>query len=203
MNLKIIIKKPAGIYKALNGINQESKIVLQRTTSDFISRAPAWIARAVASEYNITGKEVKTSIKQTTPQGKMKLGGGKVVENKALLVEGRRLTPRVGPGLSGDGPGKRFSLGTTGKKRTVKATIKKGQRKVIHTIAFIASPKSTQLPFMRTGKSRYPIEAIKTLSVPQMVDNELVRKKIYAEIEKGISARVDNHLKAAEKRINS
>lgn len=54
---------------------------------------------------------------------------------------------------------------------------------------------STQIPFQRESESRYPIKSIKTLSVPQMIENEKVQPLIQQNIDEGLSKRLENHVK--------
>ena len=74
----------------------------------------------------------------------------------------------------------------------------KGQRKNLPAGVFLASSGgegSTQIPFQRESESRYPIKSIKTLSVPQMIENEKVQPLIQQNIDEGLSKRLENHVK--------
>ena len=51
------------------------------------------------------------------------------------------------------------------------------------------------MPFQRESESRYPIKSIKTLSVPQMIENEKVQPLIQQNIDEGLSKRLENHVK--------
>lgn len=52
--------------------------------------------------------------------------------------------------------------------------------------AFLASANNAELAFARLGSTPMPIEAIKRLSVPIMIENEKVSPQIQSEIEKRI-----------------
>ena len=54
---------------------------------------------------------------------------------------------------------------------------------------------SVQIPFQREGSERYPIKSIKTLSVPQMIENKKVQPIIQEKIDEGLSKRLENHVK--------
>lgn len=49
--------------------------------------------------------------------------------------------------------------------------------------------------FQRTGKSRFPIKVLKTLSVPQMITNTNVEEKIQAQAAAKLQERVNHEIK--------
>lgn len=77
---------------------------------------------------------------------------------------------------------------------SVKAEIIKGKKVKITLGAFVAPAakgSQTYIPFQRTGSGRGAIEAIKTLSVPQMITNEDVAKDIIEHIGGSVSKEVE------------
>ena len=83
------------------------------------------------------------------------------------------------------------------KPYTVKATIIKGQRTALGAGSFIASGNGgSVLPFQRTAEGRKPIEAVRTLSVPQMIDGR-AREGIQEAISTGLEKRFAHHIEQA------
>ena len=74
----------------------------------------------------------------------------------------------------------------------VTATIKDG-KKATYPKAFLGKPNGTSLPFQRQGQSRYPLEVIHTLSVPQMISNEQVAKGVEERITQLAEQRLKHH----------
>ncbi|MFR2694364.1 MAG: hypothetical protein ACLTBV_30970 [Enterocloster bolteae] len=110
-------------------------------------------------------------------------------ESVVLTYKGRVLTPT------------HFKMKPTQRKPKpyrVSQEVFKGQRKNLPVGVFLASSGgegSTQIPFQRESESRYPIKSIKTLSVPQMIENEKVQPLIQQNIDEGLSKRLENHVK--------
>jgi hypothetical protein len=72
----------------------------------------------------------------------------------------------------------------------------KGRRQSIKSSqAFLMRGKGgTVLPYRReAGAGRYPIKHLTTLSVPQMVENTLVRSNIDKQIRDGMLKRLEHH----------
>ena len=81
----------------------------------------------------------------------------------------------------------------------VKATIIKGKRTSLPPGTFIASGKGgSVLPFQRSGESRMPIEAVRTLSVPQMIEGR-AKETIEKNISEQLGKRFEHHIKQITK----
>ena len=86
----------------------------------------------------------------------------------------------------------------------VTAQIKrKSGRKPLGRKVFLGTPRNAkentpQLPFQRMD-ARYPIEVVKTISVPQMVTNNIVSNNIHDRINKELSKRLQHHLERLSK----
>lgn len=180
----------ANIQNVIDGLEKEkalSKKVIERTVGDMRTRGPGWVSKAVREEYNISPKDVKEAC-HTEKAGSLSLGGAHV-DDVALVYRGRVLTPT------------HFKMRPTTrppKPKLITAEIRKGQRKTLSSIAFLANSGregSKQIPFQRTGKERLPIEAIKTLSVPQMVEdgNENVKPKVEQAINENLKKRFEHY----------
>lgn len=178
------------VIKGLDERKKASKKVVQRTIGDMKTRAPGWVAKAVREEYNVDAAEVKKSC-HPGKYGGISFGG-EVVDNIALIYKGRVLTPT------------HFGMKPTArparKSYTVTAEIKKGARKALSSKAFLAHSgggASKSIPFQRTGTARLPIEAIKTLSVPQMIQdgNGNLKPKVDKTINENLEKRFNHYCK--------
>lgn len=178
------------IQNVIDGLEKEkalSKKVIERTVGDMRTRGPGWVSKAVREEYNISPKDVKEAY-HTEKAGSLSLGGAHV-DDVALVYRGRVLTPthfKMRPATRPPKP------------KLITAEIRKGQRKTLSSIAFLANSGregSKQIPFQRTGKERLPIEAIKTLSVPQMIEdgNENVKPKVEQAINENLKKRFEHY----------
>ena len=189
------------IIKRLEKDQQAARKALKATSNDMRRRVPGKVADDVRTVYNIKKADI---VPETKSAKKIKRAGkvyvqGSTVADMQIVYKGRTLTP-VHFGMTPKAPPKK----TAGKKRkrpTIRATIKKGQRKVLHTKAFLGSTgartedKVNYLPFVRETAKRYPIKPIKTLSVPQMVDNRKVRALINADINDLLKQRLQHNVR--------
>ena len=176
----------------LKGLNKDVDKAISRTIADCKTRAPAQVTKAVTTVYGIKSSEV-------TAAGKAAKGGAKTVgsikvkgvavDSVQLIYKGRLLTPThfsMTPRTRPD----------AGKKYTVKAAIFKGQKKVLGSAVFLASSGAagtTEIPFKRKTKKRLPIEAIRTVSIPQMITNERVADDIQARIDDLLTKRLQHN----------
>ena len=176
----------------LKGLNKDVDKAISRTVADCKTRAPAQVTKAVTAVYGIKSSEV-------TAAGKAAKGGAKTVgaikvkgvsvDSVQLIYKGRLLTPT------------HFSMTPkkrpeAGKKYTVKAAIFKGQKKVLGSSVFLASSGAagtTEIPFKRITKKRLPIEAVRTVSIPQMITNEKVAEDIQARIDELLTKRLQHN----------
>ena len=167
-----------------------SDVVFERTLKDMSSRAPGKVASAVTSIYGIKKGEItfKKGFKKSAA-GNILTKGNKLASFE-LIYSGRVLTPLhfgMTPKIKPD------------KKRyKVKSKIKKTAK--VHTPpagggVFLAPTGSTTIPWTRHSADRLDISPIKTLSLPQMVDNKDVREIIGVELGDLLEKRFNNHLK--------
>lgn len=200
-SMEVTLKGYAKLTKELHAINKDSENVVKKTTSDFKSRAPAWVAAAVSATYGIKKAEINKAKTSAKAVGKIKVSGV-MVDNVQLTFSGRVLTPthfnmkpKARPKATKDENGKTVRKA---KKYTVTAEIIKGQRKALGSNVFLGTNKGTgDIPFQRTGQGRTPIEAIKTLSIPQMITNETVAAQIQKNIDENLTKRLQHHLDQA------
>lgn len=194
---------------AVKGIREESQKAMKRLMSDVRKRAPGWISAEVTKEYGIKKAEIPKV-------GTVKVIGRNVM-NAKIRYRGRVLTPI------------HFSMTpkTPRESYTLKAEVIRGQKKVLGKKKKLTkkqrtrlplnfegkgqhhSPKSpimlmnagggTYIPFQRKSQNRNDIEAIKTISVPQMVSSDRTRDGIQATLEENIRKRLDHHTKSLQK----
>lgn len=184
--------------KQIDQINKYSETAIQRTTNDFVSRAPAWVSKAVASVYGVSTKDVKSAYKKGAGKasGKVKVKGVQI-DNKVLFYQGRVLTPTHFKMRPSKAPK------TKKRAKEVTAEIFKGRRKGLGSKVFLAGNGSGKaIPFVRKGDSAYPIKAIRTLSVPQMITNKKVKGLINDSINENLQKRLEHHVDTQLKRMN-
>ena len=179
---------------SLKGLNKDVEKAISRTMSDCKTRAPAQVTKAVTAVYGIKSSEVSEAGK-AAKGGAKRVGSIKVsgvtVDSVRLTYKGRRLTPvhfSMTPKQRPEGK----------KKYKVKAAIYKGKKKTLGTGVFLApsgSEGTAQIPFKRTTEKRYPIEAIRTVSIPQMITNEGVAEDIQARMDELLAKRLEHQTK--------
>ena len=191
--LNVTLENEAEILEKLKSLEDGGEKALKGTINQLRRRAPGWVSQEVTNVYGIKKSEIKAS---GTKEGAGSVSlSGKTVDSLYLVYRGRVLTPT------------HFSM--TPKKRpagnkryTVKASIFKGQKKALGSKVFLGASggeETTHIPFQREGQSRFPIRAIKTVSIPQMVDNEKVNNAIYERVEteavKVLNNQIDRFMK--------
>lgn len=214
-SLNVSCKGAPDIVKKLQKLERGGEVAIKRTVSDFSTRAPAWVAKGIREHYGVD----KAAINEAGPKRKKGSSvkvAGQTVDGATLEYRGRTLTPthfkmtpkqrpegqqnkpiRI-PGQAIAGAGE-VAMIRPPKKYTVKATIIKGQRSSMPPGTFIASGRGgSTLPFQRKSEARNPIEAVRTLSVPQMIDGR-ARETIEETISEKLGERFQHHIKQAIK----
>lgn len=190
--MNVVISNYDSLVRDVQAIEKQSKKAVQRTISDFKSRGPGWVSQEIIKEYNIKKKDINEA-KQGVRKGasRVKIAGTKV-DDLAIIYRGRLLTPThfaMRPATRPD----------RNRQYVVTAQIKKGEgRKPLGHRVFLApsgSEGTKQIPFQRRGTERYPIDVIKTVSVPQMVTNEKVSENIHTRVGAELGKRLEHHLK--------
>lgn len=191
--MQITIQGYDDIINSINNMRAQSEKAVQRTISDFKSRAPSWISQEVCKEYNIKKKDVNEHKKGVKNQGKIKVKGTKI-DNIEIVYQGRVMTPT------------HFGMKPTSRQNKpyqVTAQItKNGGRKALGSNVFLASSGgagTTQIPFQRRGTARTPIDVVKTLSVPQMITNTSVSANIRKRINEEMKKRLEHNLQRIRK----
>lgn len=195
----------------LEAIENGGKKAISNTIKDVKARAPGWIAQEVTAVYNIKKSEI-------TPSGSgkpKKMAGsiqitGETIEELAITYKGRLLTP-VHFGMTPKAPPR-------GKSYTLKASVLKGQKKVIgrylntrtpggpfsqrsHNILMgtgnTKSDGTSWIPFQRMSKTRTDINKLTTISVPQMITSDRTNEAIMLRLNTETSKRLEHHMKRA------
>ena len=217
MSVRCEIKNYQALKKHIEKMQKAPKKVIDRTLSDMRTRAPAWVAAEVSKVYGVKKAEVNSG-----KIGKMKVEGN-TVKNIKIKYTGRVLTPtHFGMTPKAPGPnaytlkatiikGQRATLGKvkklTKKQRAdlAKNFTRSGTKKSDHSPIMLMHTGNTQaagtnyIPFQRKSVKRSDVEAIKTLSLPQMVSSERTSANITKAINEGLQKRLDQHLKLLDK----
>lgn len=211
------IKNYNGIKKQLADMKKAPQKVLARTLSDARKRAPTWVAAEVSNVYGVKKSEVNG-----TKLGHMSVRG-KDIETLQIVYTGRVLTP-THFGMTPKAPGKNsYTLKAAiikGEKATL-GKVKKLTKKQRATLAKNFTRSGTQssthspimlmrtgnkqeggtnyIPFQRKSTNRKDVEAIKTLSLPQMVSSPRTSDNITKAINEGLGKRLEQHMKLLTK----
>jgi hypothetical protein len=177
--------------------------VFDHTLSDMVSRVPGKIASSVTWMYGIKKSEIKYNKEiKNKSIGKISVNGNSLSELQ-FVYKGRLLTPLhfgMTPKTRPEGK-KKYKVKAKIKKR-LKAFPSKPKDSVDGGLFIAPAQKgsSTQIPFYRYSKLPSDVMPVKTLSLPQMIDNKLVRKKISEEVDELFHKRFDHHLSRHLKR---
>lgn len=201
------IKNYGQVVKALGKIQQQAEKDLQGAIRDVRREATKKIADEVAQNYNVkkseitAGKIVRSKVTAKAGSIEIKYTGrlltpthfkGYSPKKPSALTEKSVVIP--GQGISFKGRPGQFATVRIRKPYKVKAEIKKGNKITFSQGTFVAPAakgSQTYIPFQRSGESRKAVEALKTLSVPQMVTNDEVAKNILEHLSGSVSKGLD------------
>lgn len=201
------IKNYGQVVKALGKIQQQAEKDLQGAIRDVRREATKKIADEVAQNYNVkkseitAGKIVRSKVTAKAGSIEIKYTGrlltpthfkGYSPKKPSALTEKSVVIP--GQGISFKGKPGQFAAVRIRKPYKVKAEIKKGNKITFSQGTFVAPAakgSQTYIPFQRSGESRKAVEALKTLSVPQMVTNDEVAKNILEHLSGSVSKGLD------------
>lgn len=216
--LSVTMKDGAKLAKKLAKLENGGETAIKRTVSDFTSRAPAWVSKGIRQHYGVdTGAINEAGPKRKKGASHISVAGISV-DGATLEYKGRTLTPthfkmtpkarptakkseqiRVPGQAIATAKGSPVATIRPPKEYTVKATILKGGRARMRPGTFIASGNGgAVLPFQRTGEGRTPIEAVRTLSVPQMISGK-AKETIEELIGTNLEKRFEHHIQQAMK----
>ncbi|AOZ91631.1 phage tail protein [Paenibacillus crassostreae] len=145
------------------------------------------LGRIVTKEYNIKVSDVKKTI----------------TKNKARKGNLRAFLKSEGRTLSFS----HFRISQSGKKvRKVKVKVKKSAGlKQINTDprAFVQTLNGKNQVLKRMGKDRYPVEVLRTLSVPQMIDSLNVSNQIQKDANEILAKRIEHEIEYRLKKVKA
>lgn len=169
--------------------------VFTKTINDMQRRAPGKVADAVREIYSIKKSDVMPSKKKRDlKKAGMIRVNGQTIADLTIHYEGRVLTP-LHFGVSPK------NLPKKGKKYSIKLKVKKQQKTVSYPTKegkypFVAPARtgsSRIIPWLRDGDGE--ITPMRTLSLPQMVDNEMAREIMNQTLGELLQERFNHHLK--------
>lgn len=208
MSITCEIKNYKALRKQIKDMKKAPRQVLKSLTADAKKRAPGWVAAEVSKVYGvkkseITGKKI----------GSVKVQGGNI-DQVQIVYKGRVLTP-THFSMSPKAPkpnrgsytlkasiikGERTTLGKvkklTKKQRAALAKnfTRSGTQKSDHSPVMLMPTGSTYIPFQRRSTNRKDVQAVKTVSLPQMVSSERTEKGIQTAISDGLGKRLNHHM---------
>lgn len=204
------------IVKRIQKLKDGGEVAIKRTVSDFTSRGPGWVSKGIREHYGVDTAAIKDAAKKPK-RGRTSIRvAGISVDGATLEYKGRTLTPihfkmspKARPSAQQKKPiripgqliagGSPVAMVRPPRKYTVKVTIIKGQRTAMSSDTFLTAGKGGDiLPYQRTGEGRSPIEAVRTLSVPQMIDGR-ARETIEQTINEKLGERFNHHIEQAMK----
>ena len=219
------IKEFKKLKKKMDKIKKAPEKIQKNIISDFKSNAPSKIADKVVEVYNISKKEITPSSKEKGISAKRVKAGsitanGKTIASVSLVYTGRTLTPShftMKPkkpsrgayilrvkiiNANGEKVLGRIKKLTKKQRKNIGRNYKhQGTRNSPNSPNMLmgtgakSAEKVSYIPFQRVSQERTDLEAVRTLSMPQMVSNEKVQKGIDKELSKYIKGRTEHHIK--------
>ena len=198
------------IVKRLNKLENGGQTAIKKTVNDFMSRAPAWVSKGIREHYGVDTAAINEA-KQQPRRGQSSIQvAGVQVDSASLIYKGRTLTPthfKMSPKSRPSAqqkkpiriPGQLIAgAGDVAMVRPpapyqITAQIIKGQRARLPDNTFMGAGKVPAIPFQKTGRGRSPIEAVRTLSVPQMIDGK-ARQTIETTISEKLGERFNHYI---------
>ena len=212
-SVKCEVKNYKLIQKKIDDMQKAPAKVLSSVTTEAKKRVPGWVATEVTKEYGVKKSEI-TSQKI----GKVKPVGNNFQEVR-MVYTGRVLTPThfsMSPKAPNPGgsytlkasilKSQRATLGIvkklTKKQRAglAKNFTRSGTRTSDHSPIMLLPTGNKQadgtnyIPFQRKSTNRRDIQAIKTLSLPQMVSSKRTEDGIQKAIYDGLGKRVTHYV---------
>lgn len=178
--LNKIVSELAGFEKQMPGAAISA---INRTLSHVNSK----LGRIVTSDYNLKISDVKSTIT------KSKAGKGRL--RASLRSRGRRLTFS------------HFKISAPGKRiKSIRVKIKKSsgfKRIRSDPAAFIQTLSGRQQVMKRVGKKRIPVEVLRTLTVPQMIESLDVSIEIEILADKMLAERIEHEIDYRLKKVGA
>ena len=208
MSVTCEVKNYKLIKKKIDDMQKAPRKVMTSLTAEAKKRVPGWVATEVVKEYGVKKGEITgQKIGRVTPQGTD-------FKNVRIVYTGRLLTPtHFNMSPKAPNPGGAYTLKATivkGERKTlgkVKKLTKKqraalaknftgsGSRSSTHSpIMLMRANGGHYLPFQRKSTDRKDIEAVRTISLPQMVGSKRTEEGIQRAISEGLGKRLDHYM---------
>lgn len=196
------------VKKKIDDMQKAPRKVMTSLTAEAKKRVPGWVAAEVTKEYGIKKGEITgQKVGKVTPQGTS-------FKDVRIVYTGRLLTPtHFNMSPTAPKPGGGYTLKATivkGQRATlgkVKKLTKKqraalaknftgsGSRSSDHSpIMLMRANGGHYLPFQRRSTDRKDIEAIKTISLPQMVSSKRTEEGIQRAISENLGKRLEHYM---------
>ena len=196
------------VKKKIDDMQKAPRKVMTSLTAEAKKRVPGWVATEVTKEYGVKKGEITgQAIGRVTPQGDS-------FKEVRIVYTGRVLTPtHFNMSPKEPNPGGAYSL---------KATIVKGERKTLGKVKKLTKKQRAELaknftrsgsknsdhspimlmrangghylPFQRKSTDRKDIEAVKTISLPQMVSSKRTEDGIQKAISENMGKRLEHYM---------
>ena len=207
LSVRCEVKNYKLIKKKIGDMQQAPRKVMTSMASDAKKRVPGWVAAEVTKQYGIKKGDITgQKIGRVTPQGTD-------FKNVRIVYTGRLLTPtHFNMSPKAPNPGGAYTLKATIVKgqRTTLGKVKKltkkqraalgknftrsGSRQSDHSPIMLMPTGTTYIPFQRKSVRRNDVEAIKTISLPQMVSSQRTEEGIQQAINEGLGKRLDHYM---------
>ena len=201
------IKNYKLVKKKIDDIQKAPQKVMKSLTTEAKKRVPSWVAAEVVKEYGVKKGEI-TGQKIGSVRAE-----GNSIKDVRIVYTGRLLTPthfNMSPKAPKPGGGYTLKAAIVKGQRTTLGQVKKltkkqraalaknftrsGTRQSDHSPIMLMPTGSTYIPFQRKSVNRNDVEAIKTLSLPQMVSSSRTEEGIQRAINEGLGKRMDHYM---------
>lgn len=187
MSSKIIIDTSQlnRVVKGLEGFEKQMPGAAMAAVNRTLDHVNTKLGRIVIQEYNIKLGDIKKTItKNKANRGNLRA---------FIKSQGRPLTFS------------HFRISQSGKKvKKVKVKVKKtAGLKQVNTDpkAFVQTLGGNKQVLKRKGVARFPVEVLRTLSIPQMIDSLNVSNQIQQEANNKLSERIDHEIQYRLKKV--
>ena len=210
----VTLKNGDKLAQKLAKLDSGAETAIKRTVSDFTARAPAWVSKGIRQHYGVDTAAISEA-GPTTRRGASSIHvAGVSVDSASLKYKGRTLTPthfnmspksrptaqqskhiKVPGQIIAGSP---VAMVRPPRKYTVKASIIKGSRVSISDAIIAPGKGGINLPFQTSGDNGRALEAVRTLSVPQMISGK-AKDTIEELIGSNLEKRFEHHIQQAMK----
>ena len=169
-------KLMADVQKRLGEISKKAPNAVSNALNRAVTNVASNISKEVRKDYVIKAQDIKETITKHKAN-RSKLSASVVSKGQLTPLDRFKVSPKtVQPK----------------RKKPIKVAVKKtGLKEVLG--AFVADINGVKV-FERTSKNRLPIRRLFGPSVPQMLENEQIRKKINEEGQATFNKRLDHEI---------